>query len=77
MPLLEFDNGERLSEGPAIVQWIADQVPDQQAGAPAAGTMARYHLMEWLNFTTSELHKSFSPLFNPGHHRRRHQEGLS
>jgi glutathione S-transferase len=65
VPLLELDNGERLTEGPAIVQWIADQVPAKKL-APAAGTMARYRLMEWLNFVTSELHKSYSPLFNPG-----------
>ena len=64
VPLLELDSGERLSEGPAIVQWIADQAPAKKL-APPAGTMARYHLMEWLNFITSELHKSFSPLFNP------------
>jgi glutathione S-transferase len=64
VPLLELDNGERLSEGPVIVQYIADQVPDKKL-APPAGTMARYRLMEWLNFTTSELHKGFSPLFNP------------
>jgi len=64
VPLLELDNGERLSEGPAIVQYIADQVPAKKL-APAAGTMARYRLQEWLNFITSELHKSFSPLFNP------------
>ncbi len=64
VPLLELDNGERLSEGPAIVQYIADQVPAKQL-APANGTMARYHLQEWLNFTTSELHKGFSVLFNP------------
>jgi glutathione S-transferase len=64
VPLLELDNGERLSEGPAIVQYIADQVPDKQL-APAAGTMARYRLQEWLNFISSELHKSYSPLFNP------------
>ena len=64
VPLLELDNGERLSEGPAIVQYIADLVPDKKL-APAAGTMARYRLQEWLNFTTSELHKGFSPLFNP------------
>jgi glutathione S-transferase len=67
VPLLEFDNGERLSEGPAIVQWIADQAPAKKL-APAAGTMARYRLQEWLNFITSELHKSFSPLFNPTMH---------
>lgn len=63
VPLLELDNGERLSEGPAIVQYIADQVPDRQL-APPAGTLARYRLQEWLNFITSELHKTFAPLFN-------------
>ena len=64
VPLLELDNGERLSEGPAIVQYIADQVPDKQL-APANGTMARYRLQEWLTFIGTELHKGFSPLFNP------------
>ncbi len=64
VPLLELDNGERLSEGPAIVQYIADQAPDRQL-APANGTMARYRLQEWLNFITSEVHKSYSPLFSP------------
>jgi glutathione S-transferase len=63
VPLLELDNGERLTEGPAITQYLADQVPARQL-APAAGTMARYRLMEWLNFITSELHKQYSPLFN-------------
>jgi glutathione S-transferase len=63
VPLLELDDGQRLHEGPAIVQYIADQVPAKQL-APAAGTMARYRLMEWLNFVTSELHKGFSPLFS-------------
>lgn len=64
VPLLELDSGERLSEGPVIVQYIADQVPERQL-APPAGSMARYRLMEWLNFITSELHKGYSPLFNP------------
>ena len=64
VPLLELDSGERLSEGPAIVQYIADQAPASQL-APPAGTMARYRLMEWLNFISTELHKGFSPLFNP------------
>jgi glutathione S-transferase len=64
VPLLELDNGERLSEGPAIVQYIADQVPDKKL-APPAGTMARYRLMEWLNFISTEVHKAYSPLFNP------------
>jgi len=64
VPLLELDNGERLSEGPAIVQYIADRVPEKSL-APANGTMARYRLQEWLNFITSELHKGFSISFNP------------
>lgn len=64
VPVLELDNGERLTEGPVIVQYIADQVPAKHL-APAAGTIARYRLQEWLNFTTSEIHKTYSPLFNP------------
>jgi glutathione S-transferase len=64
VPLLELDDGQRLTEGPVIVQYIADQAPASGL-APAAGTMARYRVMEWLNFITSELHKGFSPLFNP------------
>ncbi|HEV7577859.1 MAG TPA: glutathione transferase GstA [Caldimonas sp.] len=64
VPVLELDSGERLTEGPVIVQYIADQVPGKQL-APAAGTMPRYRLQEWLNFTTSEIHKTYSPIFNP------------
>ncbi len=64
VPLLELDNGQRLSEGPAIVQYLADQKPETGL-APKAGTMERYHLQEWLNFLSSEVHKQFSPLFNP------------
>lgn len=64
VPLLELDNGQRLSEGPAIVQYLADQAPGSGL-APANGTMERYRLQEWLNFITSELHKGFSPLFSP------------
>jgi len=64
VPLLELDDGQRLSEGPAIVQYIADKAPAKKL-APAAGTLERSRLQEWLNFITSELHKSFSPLFNP------------
>lgn len=62
VPFLELDDGDHLTEGPAIVQYLADQVPSSKL-APAAGTMPRYHLQEWLNFITSELHKQFSPLF--------------
>jgi len=65
VPLLELDDGAVLSEGLAILQYIADQKPDAQL-APPAGVLPRYRLMEWLNFITSELHKGFSPLFTPG-----------
>jgi len=64
VPLLELDNGERLTEGPAIVQYIADQVPAKNL-APANGTMARYRLQEALNFISTELHKGIGGLFNP------------
>jgi glutathione S-transferase len=62
VPALELDDGKRLTEGPAIVQYLADQKPDSGL-APRAGTFERYQLMEILNFITSEVHKSFSPLF--------------
>jgi glutathione S-transferase len=65
VPVLELDNGERLREGPAIVQYIADLVPSQNL-APANGTMERYRLQEWLTFIGTELHKGHSPLFAPG-----------
>ena len=64
VPLLELDSGERLTEGPAIVQYLADKVPAKNL-APANGTMARYRVQEWLNFITSELHKGIGGLFNP------------
>jgi glutathione S-transferase len=64
VPVLELDDGMRLTEGPAIVQYIADQVPATKL-APANGTIARYQLQEWLNFISTELHKQFSPLFDP------------
>ncbi len=63
VPVLELPDGSVLTEGPAIVQYIADQKPDSKL-APKAGTLERYRLQEWLNFITSELHKQFSPLFN-------------
>ena len=65
VPVLELDNGQRLREGPAIVQYIADQVPDKQL-APANGSFERYQLQEWLTFIGTEVHKNFSPLFTPG-----------
>lgn len=65
VPLLVLENGEQLSEGPAIVQYLADQAPEKQL-APANGTMARYHLQETLNFIATEIHKSYGPLFRGG-----------
>ncbi|MCS4294076.1 glutathione S-transferase [Comamonas sp. BIGb0152] len=64
VPVLELDNGQRLREGPAIVQYIADQAPASKL-APANGSFERYQLQEWLGFIGTEVHKGFSPLFNP------------
>ena len=64
VPALQLDDGSVLTEGPAIVQYIADQKPESGL-APKAGTKERYQLQEWLTFVSSELHKQCSPLFNP------------
>ena len=64
VPTLVLDDGNVLTEGPAIVQYIADQKPDSGL-APRAGTLERYRLMEILNYLSCEVHKSFGPLFNP------------
>jgi len=64
VPALGLDDGSVLTEGPAIVQYLADQKPASKL-APAAGTIDRYRLQEWLAFIGTELHKNFGPLFNP------------
>lgn len=64
VPALELDDGSVLTEGPAIVQYIADQAPARQL-TPAAGSAEHYKLLEWLSFIGTELHKNFGPLFNP------------
>ena len=64
VPAIALDSGELVTEGPVIVQVIADKAAGKNL-APANGTDERYKMQEWLNFTTSELHKNFSPLFNP------------
>lgn len=64
VPALELADGQVLTEGPAIVQYLADQKPE--AGLlPPAGTLERARVQEWLGFIGTELHKNFSPFFNP------------
>src|SRR6202167_6061528 len=64
VPALALDSGELVTEGPVIVQMIADKAAAKNL-APARDSAERYKLMEWLNFVTAELHKNFSPLFSP------------
>ncbi|HEY1891021.1 MAG TPA: glutathione transferase GstA [Steroidobacteraceae bacterium] len=64
VPALQLDDGEVLTEGPTIAQYLADLKPEKGL-APRAGTMDRYRLQEWLGYINSELHKSYSPLFRP------------
>lgn len=64
VPALELNDGSVLTEGVAIVQYLADLKSDRQLLAPA-GSLTRYHTLEWLNFIATELHKGFSPLFRP------------
>lgn len=63
VPLLELDDGTRLTEVAVLLQYIADRRPGTLA--PAFGTIERYHLMEWLNFIATEIHKGFGPLWYP------------
>jgi glutathione S-transferase len=63
VPLLELDDGTRLSEASVILQYVADQKPGTIA--PAFGTLARWKLMEWIAFISTEVHKGFGPLWNP------------
>jgi glutathione S-transferase len=64
VPVLEIDAGHRLTEVPVIVQYLADQKPATGL-VPPAGSADRYRVQEWLNFVTSELHKTYGPLFRP------------
>jgi glutathione S-transferase len=64
VPALELDDGTILTEGPAIVQYVADKAPEKKL-APPAGSLERVKMQGWLNFVSTELHKGFSPLFNP------------
>lgn len=64
VPALRLDDGSLLTEGPAIVQYLADQKPASKL-APANGTIERYHQQEWLNFVSTEIHKPMGSMFNP------------
>ena len=64
VPALKLDDGQVLTEGVAIMQYLADKKPESKL-VPAAGTFERYRVQEWLNYITSEVHKSYSPLWNP------------
>jgi len=70
VPALQLDNGVVLTEGPAIVQYIADLVPEKNL-APANGSLARYQLQSQLNYIATELHKTLGALFAPGIENRR------
>ncbi|SFT61992.1 glutathione S-transferase [Kosakonia arachidis] len=64
IPALQLDDATLVTEGVAIMQYVADSAPDSQLLAPV-GTMPRYKTLEWLNFVATELHKGFTPLFRP------------
>ena len=79
VPALQLESGQVLTEGPAIVQYLADQKPDARL-APKSGSFERHQLQEWLNFIGTELHKGFSPLFKPNtpdEYKRISRENLS
>ena len=75
VPALELDDGQVLTEGPVIVQYLADRKPESGL-APPPGTLERYRLQEALGFINSEIHKSYGPLFNPKISPERRQEQL-
>jgi glutathione S-transferase len=64
VPALQLDDGQVLTEGTAIIQYLADVRPAKKL-APPPGTMEHYRLLEWLNFIATDLHKGFSPFFSP------------
>src|SRR3981081_3714 len=64
VPALALDSGDLVTEGPVIVQMIADRAAGKNL-APARDSAERYKLLEWLNFITAELHKNFGPMFSP------------
>jgi glutathione S-transferase len=71
VPALELDDGSVLTENAVVLQYIADQAPDARL-IPPYGTLARYRVLEWLNYIATELHKGFAPLFHPSGEPRAH-----
>ena len=71
VPALALDDGELLTENAVILQYIADRAPDARL-IPPVGTLARYRVLEWLNYIATELHKGFAPLFHPTGEPRAH-----
>jgi len=71
VPMLELDDGQRLTENAVVLQYIADQAPGWHL-IPPYGTMERYRVLEWLNYIATELHKGFAPLFHPTGEPRAH-----
>jgi len=65
VPALQLDNGAVLTEAAVLLQYIADQAPQAKL-APEHGSFERYQLLEWLNYTATEVHKRFTPIFTPG-----------
>ena len=74
VPVLQLDDGQVLTEGAAIVQYLADRKPDAML-APPWGSLDRYRLQEWLNYVASELHKSFGPVFRASEEQRSRAQG--
>jgi len=65
VPALEMDEGGLLTENAVVLQYVADRAPEARL-IPPVGTLARYRVLEWLNYIATELHKGFAPLFHPG-----------
>jgi glutathione S-transferase len=65
VPAIEMDEGGLLTENAVVLQYIADRAPEARL-IPPVGTLARYRVLEWLNYIATELHKGFAPLFHPG-----------
>jgi glutathione S-transferase len=64
VPALKLDDGEIITEGAVVLQWIADQNPERKL-MPAPGSKGRYRALEWLNYVATDMHKGYATLFSP------------